>query len=86
LFSLGIVCFETLTGRLPYRHGTVEQVFQRHCEEQPDDIRRHVPRLPPALANLTDRLMAREPRERPRILAVVQQLAALEMTVRWRAA
>jgi serine/threonine protein kinase len=79
LFSLGVLFFEVLAGRLPYPTGSVPQTFRRHACDPPADIRRSAGRLPPALVTLVDRLMAREPEARPRAAAVVQQLVKLEI-------
>jgi hypothetical protein len=68
-----------VTGRLPYRPGTVEQTLRRHSLDPPADVRRHAGSLPPGLAALIDRLLARRPADRPRATAVVQQLVSLEI-------
>jgi serine/threonine protein kinase len=86
LFSLGVLMFEMLTGRLPYPPGSVAQTVRRHACDPPADIRRHAPSLPPALANLVERLLAHKPADRPRGPAVVQQLIALEIAALRRAA
>ncbi len=87
LFSLGVMLFETLTGRLPYPTGSVEQTLRRHACDPPADVRRHAGSLPPVLAELVERLLARKPGERPRASQVVQQLIGLEIaTLRQRRA
>jgi serine/threonine protein kinase len=86
LYSLGVTMFEMLAGRLPFARGTVQETFDRHCNVEPDDLARLVPRLPTALITLVDRLMARDPVQRPRITFVVQQLLGLEIATRRRAA
>jgi serine/threonine protein kinase len=79
LFSLGVSLFEMLVGQLPYLPGNMTQTFERHCSEPPDDIRRHLHDLPAGLATLIDRLLERQPGDRPRAAAVVQQLINLEI-------
>jgi eukaryotic-like serine/threonine-protein kinase len=79
LFSLGITLFEMLSGQLPYPRGTIEQTLRRHENDSPADIRRTAGRIPPALARLVTRLLSRRPGDRPRALAVVQQLIGLEI-------
>ncbi len=79
LFSFGVMLFEMLTGRLPYPTGTIDQTLRRHHSDPPIDIRRYAPTLQPALVTLVERLLAREPTDRPRAAAVVQQLVALEI-------
>jgi serine/threonine protein kinase len=79
LYSFGVMLFEMLSGRLPYPPGTMEQTFRRHCHEAPADILQYIGMLPPALVGLIERLLARQPGDRPRAAAVVQQLIGLEI-------
>jgi serine/threonine protein kinase len=81
LFSLGVMFFEMLTGRLPYPAGSLRQTFRRHCCDPPADIRRSVANLPSSLVTLLSRLLARRSEDRPRTSAVVQQLINLELAV-----
>jgi serine/threonine protein kinase len=78
-FSFGVALFEMLTGRLPYAPGSVEERMRRRCTESPTDLRDHPGPWPVPLVNLVERLLRREPAERPRAAAVVQQLVALEI-------
>lgn len=79
LFSLGVTFFEMLAGRLPYPTGSVPLTLRRHRCDPPADIRRYASSLPAALVTLLVRLLAHEPRDRPRAAAVVQQLVGLEI-------
>jgi serine/threonine protein kinase len=79
LYALGVSLFELLTGRLPYPTGTMAETFRRHRDDAPEDVRKHAPLLPPGLATLVDRLMAKAPAERPKAAGVVQQLVGLEI-------
>jgi serine/threonine protein kinase len=86
LFSLGVMLFEMLTGRLPYPPGSLRQTFRRHRCDPPADIRRSAGSLPGALVAVVERLLAHRPEDRPRAAAVVQQLIRLEIaTLRRRA-
>lgn len=78
-FSLGVMLFEMLTGRLPYPPGSMVQTLRRHQLDPPADIRRHAGPLPPALVALVERLLAHRPAERPRGPAIIQQLIGLEI-------
>jgi serine/threonine protein kinase len=80
IFGLGVVLYESLTGRLPYPPGTLAQTFRRHQCDPPADIRKHRPDLPANLAALVHRLLALRPEDRPRAAALVQQLIRLEIT------
>jgi serine/threonine protein kinase len=79
LFSLGVMLFEMLTGRLPYPPGSLRQTFRRHRCDPPADIRRSVGSLPAALVAVVERLLAHRTEDRPRAAAVVQQLVRLEI-------
>src|SRR5438309_2100933 len=59
LFSLGVMLFEMLTGRLPYPDGTLNQTFRRHSCDPPADVRQYAPAVPGVLAQLIGRLLAR---------------------------
>jgi serine/threonine protein kinase len=79
LFSVGVTLFQMLSGQLPYTPGPIEETFRRRCSEAPANLRQHAGPLPPALVALVERLLARQPEDRPRAAAVVQQLIALEI-------
>jgi serine/threonine-protein kinase len=79
MFSLGVMLFEMLTGRLPYPPGSLHQTFRRHHCDPPADIRRSVGSLPPRLPGLVERLLAHDPADRPRAAAVVRHLVHVEI-------
>ncbi|HEV2946939.1 MAG TPA: serine/threonine-protein kinase [Gemmataceae bacterium] len=81
IFSLGVTLFEMLTGQLPYPHGTIEQTLRRHSAEPPADIRDLAEGLPSGLVTLIDRLLSRQPQDRPRAGQVVQHIIALESSL-----
>ena len=79
LFSLGVMLFQALSGRLPYAPGSVKETMRRHAAEPPADARGLGGGVPPELAALVGRLLAPRPDDRPRAAAVVQQLVKLEI-------
>lgn len=79
LFSLGVMLFEMLTGRLPYPPGSVRQTLRRHRCDPPADVRRLAGPLPNALVVLVERLLANRPQDRPRAAVAVQQFIKLEI-------
>src|SRR5262245_28709379 len=85
LFSLGVTLFEMLTGKLPYPPGSLRQTFRRHRCDPPARVTDHAGPLPPALVDLIEHLLAREPEERPTSAHVVRRLVDLEIaTLRGR--
>ncbi len=63
LYSLGCTLFHMLAGRPPFPDGTVLQKLIQHQEEPPPRIRDLNPAVPPELAAILSKLMAKE-RER----------------------
>jgi len=64
IYSLGLVAYRALTGRLPYAGGSpVAHVAQRTCFDAPP-VGRFAPHVPAGLARVIDRCVARDPRRR----------------------
>ena len=81
LFSLGVMLFEMLTGRLPYPPGSLRQTFRRHRCDPPADIRQTMSDLPAGVGSLVERLLAYRPEDRPRAASVVQHLIRQEIAL-----
>lgn len=64
LYSLGVVAFFALTGRLPFESQTAHGFLTAHITKQPPQIASVRPDLPPALANAVDRLLQKNPAQR----------------------
>jgi serine/threonine-protein kinase len=60
LYSLGCTLFYMLAGRAPFPEGTVLQKLIQHQEETPPDIRTLNPNVPPGLASILAKLMAKD--------------------------
>src|SRR5262245_17474325 len=79
MFSLGCVLYRLLTGRLPFAGPTTLAVLRSLALEQPPPPRVASREVPPALSDLTMRLLAKDPRGRPQTAEeVVQELAKIE--------
>jgi serine/threonine protein kinase len=79
IFALGATLFEMLAGQLPYASGSVLETLRRHQTVTPRDLRDHVTGLSRGLADLMDSLLAPQPADRPRAVALVQELIGLEI-------
>ena len=66
LYSLGVLLFEALTGRLPHLAKPGHDLIMACAYEAAPPVRQIAPRVPPAVAGLVDLLLARDPARRPR--------------------
>jgi serine/threonine protein kinase len=65
LYSLGCVLYEMLTGRPPFVGGSSVQVWEQHLHNEPRGIREQFIDCPEWLEELTLRLLAKDPAQRP---------------------
>ena len=65
LYAAGTTLFEMLTGERPFTGGGVMDIIAKIAFERPPDPRELRPDLPPPLATLILRLLAKEPGNRP---------------------
>ncbi len=65
LYALGVIFFEMLTARLPFDAPDVATFFVRHLKDPPLPIRTIHPGTPESLADLIERLLAKDPKNRP---------------------
>lgn len=80
LYSLGVVLFQLLTGRLPFEGETLAEVASQHQQATPPSVKRLAPETPERLERLVHAMLAKEPLRRPQTPAeVVGELARLEI-------
>jgi hypothetical protein len=64
IYSLGVVAYEMLTGRLPFKAGSVGAALIAHLMHPPPDPRERVPDLPEPTAAALLRALAKKPDQR----------------------
>jgi tRNA A-37 threonylcarbamoyl transferase component Bud32 len=64
VYALGMLLYRTLTGRLPWSVETPEEVLRAHMLVQPHPLP-PLPGLPPEIARLSLRCLAKDPADRP---------------------
>jgi serine/threonine protein kinase len=79
-YSLGLVLYECLAGRVPFLGETDADTALARLQRDPTDLGRLRPTLPRGLVNLVHRLLARNPNHRPatgaELRAELQRVAA----------
>jgi serine/threonine protein kinase len=65
IYALGCLLFEMIAGRVPFRGTNAVEILDQHFQAAPPDVRAVVPQVPAELATLIQRMMAKEPADRP---------------------
>ncbi len=65
LYSAGVLAFQILTGRLPFRGSRKTEIFEGHLRRPPPDPRELAPDLSSELAGLLFALLEKRPEDRP---------------------
>jgi serine/threonine-protein kinase len=88
LFSLGVLLYELLTGRSPFRGGNSLDTLRRVIAHHPPSVSALRPDLPAGLSSLIDRLMAKDREARPRsaaeVAAALEEIASSPELGAWR--
>jgi eukaryotic-like serine/threonine-protein kinase len=79
VYSLAIVLYELLTGELPFTGENFVAVAMRHINEEPPSVLDRRRDVPPRLAQLMDRALAKDPERRPMMSTVVQELEQCQL-------
>ena len=64
IYSLGVVGYLAVSGRLPFESSNLPALLVRQATEAPPSVMRAAPGLPPALGAAIDRCLARDPADR----------------------
>jgi len=79
LYSLGVLLYELLTGQPMFEETDPTLLALKHLRETPADVREAALDVPPRLAVLVMRMLAKEPLRRPTAGEVVERLTRLEI-------
>ena len=64
LYSLGIVLYEMLTGRIPFDGDSAISIALKHLQETPEDPRKYNSNIPDNVAEIVMRALSKNPEER----------------------
>ena len=76
IYSLGATFYTLLTGAAPYNQGSSLQILFAHCSAPIPDVRETLPDAPPLCAQIIQKSMAKDPKDRYQTAA--EMLADLE--------
>ncbi len=80
LYSLGALLYEMLAGRPPFNDEVLSAVIIKHAMVEAPRIEEFAPDIPPALANVVNRLLAKNPEDRPENAAAAKELLAASVS------
>jgi len=89
LYSVGVIAYEMLTGAVPFDQAEVPMaIMLRHLNDEIPPLRSVKPDLDPQLAGWVERLLAKEPVDRPKGAAEaweeLEEIAIGSLGPRWR--
>lgn len=80
-YSLGVVGYEMLAGRVPFLARSLQEVMRAHLVDPPAPIRSHRPDCPPALERAILRMLAKDCEDRfPGMEEVIQAIGAAPLS------
>jgi serine/threonine protein kinase len=74
LYSLGVVAYQLLSGRLPYEAASLSELALKQQRELPPALDELNPAVPPALAQAVELALGLEPEERPASAAAMERV------------
>jgi eukaryotic-like serine/threonine-protein kinase len=76
VYALGIVLYEMLTGACPFVGRNATEVIAKHISAPIPSLSEREPETPAALVRLVDRMLAKDPADRPTAAELVKELTA----------
>lgn len=76
VYALGVILYQLLSGRLPFEAPSTTELMMLHASTEPTDLRTLAPQVPPELAALVNRMLAKKNAERPTTDEVRRTLAS----------
>lgn len=64
IFSLGVLIYEMVTGRQPFKGRNRIEILNSVINDEPEPVAEEIPSAPPRLQSIFDRALAKKPRER----------------------
>jgi Protein kinase domain len=76
VYGLGVVLYEMLTGACPFPGRNATEVIAKHISAPIPKLSEREPQTPVALVRLVDRMLAKDPAQRPTAAELVKELTA----------
>jgi serine/threonine-protein kinase len=77
VYSLGVIAYEMAAGAVPFTAESAVEIMAAHISTPAAPLHDYAPWVPPAFEQLVHRMLAKEPRARPPIAEVEQELATM---------
>jgi serine/threonine-protein kinase len=84
LYSLGVMLYQMLSGRLPFEGAQVGEIIRQHRQQEAPPLRQSSPLIPREVAGFVHSLLAKQPLRRPQTpQEAVERLVKLEIEALW---
>ena len=77
VYALGVILYQCLIGHPPFMASSAGELLSMHLRDQPTPLRKLDKTLPDEVADFVQRMLEKEPNDRPEMLEVVAGLEAL---------